>query len=60
MVDFGAVMGALGLTAGIISLVYTRIQVRADRTQAEEATRASRDLIFLDSGSRVLPPAWPE
>jgi len=41
MVDFGAVMGALGLTAGIISLVYTRIQVRAERTQAEEATRAS-------------------
>lgn len=41
MIDLGTLMGALGLAAGIASLLYTRLQVRAERIQAAETIRVS-------------------
>ena len=41
MVDYGIVLGLLGVVSGVASLIYSRSQVVAARRQAEEATRAT-------------------
>ena|SRR2546425_6371203 len=41
MVDYGIVLGLLGVASGVASLIYSRSQVVAARRQAEEATRAT-------------------
>src|SRR2546422_11282439 len=41
MVDYGIVLGLLGVASGVASLTYSRSQVVAARRQAEEATRAT-------------------
>jgi len=41
MVDYGIVLGLLGVVSGAASLIYSRSQVVAARRQAEEATRAT-------------------
>src|SRR6267378_1336003 len=40
-VDYGIVLGLLGVASGVASLIYSRSQVVAARRQAEEATRAT-------------------
>jgi len=50
MIDFGAVMGALGLASGIIAILYTRIQAGAARIQAQETAH----LTTLQSNSELL------
>ena len=41
MVDYGIILGLLGVASGAASLIYSRSQVVAARRQAEEATRAT-------------------
>ena len=41
MVDYGIILGLLGVASGTASLIYSRSQVVAARRQAEEATRAT-------------------
>src|SRR2546426_952786 len=41
MVDYGIVLGLLGVASGAASLIYSRSQVVAARRQAEQATRAT-------------------
>lgn len=50
MVDFGSVMGALGLASGIIAILYTRMQAGAARIQAQETAHMST----LQSNSELL------
>src|SRR5215471_9219332 len=50
MIDFGTVMGALGLATGIIAILYARLQANAARIQAEETVR----LTALQSNSELL------
>ena len=39
MVDYGVILGLLGVASGAASLIYSRSQVVSTRRQAEEATR---------------------
>ena len=41
MVDYGIILGLLGVASGAASLIYSRSQVVAARRQAEQATRAT-------------------
>lgn len=50
MIDFGTVMGALGLATGTVAILYARAQARAARAQAQETAHLS----MLESNSELL------
>ena len=50
MIDFGTVMGALGLATGIVAILYSRLQADAARIQAQETAHLST----LQSNSELL------